>query len=119
MLVKGAPGDQGDQLGSKWIQVIHLPIFSKLPSLVLRQSYDCPNTRDGILNNMGKISWYLTREIILNDVDKIKQNQTTRKQNTAELFRHTDYDREILKLIMFVAYIMRRPWLGIEQLSHL
>ena len=43
---------------SQWINVIHFPIFFRVATLVLGQSYDCPSTSVATLKNMGKIHHY-------------------------------------------------------------
>ena len=42
---------------SLWIHVIYLPIFFRVASLALGQSYDCPSASEGTLKDMGKTIW--------------------------------------------------------------
>ena len=39
----------------KWIHVIFSPIFFRVTSLALGQSYDCPSVSEATLKNMGNI----------------------------------------------------------------
>ena len=39
---------------------LHVPIFFKVASLALGQSYDCPSASEATLKDMGKINWYQT-----------------------------------------------------------
>ena len=45
---------------SRWIHVIHLPIFFRVGSLALGQSYDCPSACEPTLKDMGKTDQCLT-----------------------------------------------------------
>ena len=41
------------------IHLAHLPIFFRVASLALGQSYDCPSAGEVILKNMGIIGCYI------------------------------------------------------------
>ena len=55
----------------KWFYVIILPIYFRVASLALGQSYDCPSASEVTLKYMGKV----------------KLNQTTTKQSRASAIR--------------------------------
>ena len=47
-------------ISSLWCHMIYLPIFFRVTSLALGQSWDCPSASEVTLKDMGKINLYLT-----------------------------------------------------------
>ena len=47
-------------ISCQWHHVVHLPIFFRVSSLALGQSYDCPSASEVTLKNMGKTGQHLT-----------------------------------------------------------
>ena len=50
----------GNIISSHWINMMHLPIFFRVTSLALGQSYDCPSASEGTLRNRGKICQWIS-----------------------------------------------------------
>ena len=58
---------------SQWIHVIYLPVFFRVTSLALGQSYDCPSAS----------------KVTLKDMDKIFEHSTSPQQNTPKHKQHS------------------------------